>query len=245
MQWHLIIEEFGPTMEYIKGPKNIVADTLSRLEMTSDTESLDMADCYGLDSNDLPDNAFLISYTLIDWKQKKDKALLKQAQTGSYSLKKFHGGGATVCLLCFKDKIVIPTSLTKQIVQWYHYLLCHPSINRTEEIIGQHFYWPEMRDQITNDISICAICQTQKKQSKKYGLLPEKEAEVMPWDRLCVDLIGPYNVKSNVKGVKIPPLKCITMIDPATGWFEIKQYDDKKSITVTNIVEQEWLMHYP
>jgi transposase InsO family protein len=35
------------------------------------------------------------------------------------------------------------------------------------------------------------------------------------------------------------------MIDPATGWFEIKQYDDKKSITVANIVEQEWVMHYP
>jgi hypothetical protein len=35
------------------------------------------------------------------------------------------------------------------------------------------------------------------------------------------------------------------MIDPATGWFEIKQYDDKKSITVVNIVEQEWLTHYP
>jgi hypothetical protein len=34
------------------------------------------------------------------------------------------------------------------------------------------------------------------------------------------------------------------MINPATGWFEIKQYDDKKSITVTNIVEQEWLTHY-
>jgi hypothetical protein len=33
-------------MEYIKGPKNIVADTLSHLEMTSDMESLDMADCY-------------------------------------------------------------------------------------------------------------------------------------------------------------------------------------------------------
>jgi hypothetical protein len=73
----------------------------------------------------------------------------------------------------------------------------------------------------------------------------EKEAEAMPWDRLCVDLIGPYNIKSNVKGVKIPPLKCITMFNPATGWFEIKQYDDKKSITVTNIVEQEWLTHYP
>jgi hypothetical protein len=64
-------------MEYIKGPKNIVADTLSHLEMTSNMQSLDMADCYGLDSDVLPDDAFPISYTLIDRKQKKDKTLLK------------------------------------------------------------------------------------------------------------------------------------------------------------------------
>jgi hypothetical protein len=64
-------------MKHIKGPKNIVADTLSQLEMTSNMETLDMADCYGLDSDDLPDNTFLISYTLIDYKQKKDKTLLK------------------------------------------------------------------------------------------------------------------------------------------------------------------------
>jgi hypothetical protein len=102
-----------------------------------------------------------------------------------------------------------------------------------------------MREQITNKVSTCAICQAQKKQSKKYGLLPEKDAEAMPWDRLCVDLFGPYEIKSKVKGVKIPPLKAISMINPATGWFEIKQYDNKKSITVANIVEQEWLTHYP
>jgi hypothetical protein len=77
MQWRLIIEEFGPTMEYIKGPKNIVANTLSHIKMTSDTESLDMADCYGLDSDDLPDDAFPISYTLLDCEQKKNKTLLK------------------------------------------------------------------------------------------------------------------------------------------------------------------------
>ncbi len=73
-----------------------------------------------------------------------------------------------------------------------------------------------------NEVSTCAICQTQKKQSKKYGLLPEKDAEAMPWDRLCIDLIGPYKIKSNIKGIKIPPLKAITVIDPATGWFKIK-----------------------
>jgi hypothetical protein len=38
-------------------------------------------------------------------------------------------------------------------VQWYHYQLCHPGINRTEETIGQHFYGPKMREQIMNGIS--------------------------------------------------------------------------------------------
>jgi hypothetical protein len=35
------------------------------------------------------------------------------------------------------------------------------------------------------------------------------------------------------------------MIDPATGWFEIQQYDDKQSITVAIIIEQEWFSRYP
>jgi hypothetical protein len=63
-----------------------------------------MADCYGLDSNDLPDDAFPISYTLLDRKQKKDKTLLKRAQTTTraYSLKKFHGGGTTVRFTMFQ-----------------------------------------------------------------------------------------------------------------------------------------------
>jgi hypothetical protein len=69
--------------------------------------------------------------------------------------KSFMGGSTTVCLLCFKDEIVIPTSLTKQIVQWYHDLLCHPSINRTEEQLVNIFFWPKMREQITNDIFTC------------------------------------------------------------------------------------------
>jgi hypothetical protein len=127
-----------------------------------------MADCYGLNFDDLPNDAFPVSYTLLDYEQKKDKTVLKQAQTmtHAYSLKKLNGGSTTVHLLCFKDKIVVLTSLTKQIVQWYHYLLCHPGIIRTEETIGQHFYWPKMREQITNDVSTYAICQTQKKQSK-------------------------------------------------------------------------------
>mgnify|MGYP003449512540 FL=1 len=41
MRWRLILEEFGPKLTYIKGEHNIVADTLSRMELTEDEFSAD------------------------------------------------------------------------------------------------------------------------------------------------------------------------------------------------------------
>ena len=35
------------------------------------------------------------------------------------------------------------------------------------------------------------------------------------------------------------------MIDPATGWMEIKEIKNKEAINVANIVEQAWLTRYP
>ena len=35
------------------------------------------------------------------------------------------------------------------------------------------------------------------------------------------------------------------MIDPVTGWFKITQYDDKRVISITNLVETTWLVRYP
>jgi hypothetical protein len=34
------------------------------------------------------------------------------------------------------------------------------------------------------------------------------------------------------------------MIDPATRWFEIASYDNKRSITIANKVEQTWFSQY-
>ena len=133
--------------------------------------------------------------------------------------------------------------LQKHVIDWYHTVLCHPGINRTEETISQHLWWPKMRDQITKYVQACPTCQKNKEKQKMYGHLPPKEAEAEIWDKMCVDLIGPYKIRRKGK----PPLecKCVTMIDPASGWFEIHQYDDKKSITIANIVEQEWFSRYP
>ena len=35
------------------------------------------------------------------------------------------------------------------------------------------------------------------------------------------------------------------MINCVTGWFEVVQYDDKRAITIANLVETTWLSRYP
>jgi len=276
MRWRLLIEEFSPTLKYIQGTKNIVADLLSRLDLQSpSTEELNniddqfiaslltnlpltnqkqsehempdeqMAEYFGNDEED-PSMDFPLSFKEIGQAQTDDKDLMNDAKKSKdkYTLTPFRGGGKSRDLLCYKDKIVIPKSLRGRVTHWYHHFLAHPGINRTEETIRQHLWWPGMRKEIAKSVSTCLICQKNKRQQKKFGLLPEKEAEYEPWQCLCVDLIGPYRI--NIKGKKDPLIcKAVTMIDPATGWFEIEEYSDKKSISISNIVEQTWLTRYP
>src|SRR5687768_4978938 len=100
-----------------------------------------------------------------------------------------------------------------------------------------------MREQITSYMQSYISCQRNKRKQKKYGHLPPKEAEALIWDKMCIDLIGPYKIRR--KGKPDLVCKCVTIIDLASGWFEIHQYDDKRAITIANVVEQGWLLQYP
>jgi hypothetical protein len=60
-----------------------------------------------------------------------------------------------------------------------------------------------------------------KCRNHKYGKLLAKLAITTPWEALCVDLIGPYTLKG--KDMTVIDFMCITMIDPATSWFEIAE----------------------
>ena len=35
------------------------------------------------------------------------------------------------------------------------------------------------------------------------------------------------------------------MIDPVTGWFEIAQYEDKRAVSIANLVETTWVYRCP
>ena len=258
LRWRLILEEFSPELVYIKGQNNVIADALSRLEIADTSKKnkkpkLDkLAELYALDDEDLPADAFPITYANILKNQQKDKKLLKRFKSSrELKFKEFHGGGRSFKLICNKEnKIVMPEALQLRTIQWYHNVLCHPGETRTELTIKQHFTWPNMRKDVHKVCSRCDTCLLTKRNNKKnYGLLPEKKAESEPWEKLCIDLIGPYPIPTigRKKNKEPPPLQlwAVTMIDPATGWIEIKEITTKRADVVANVLEKTWLTRYP
>ena len=76
-----------------------------------------------------------------------------------------------------------------------------------------------MRATIRSLTKSCKTCQTNKKQKLKYGHLLSKTIITVPWRALSVDLRGPYTLKG--KDGTIIDFLALTMIDPATSWFEV------------------------
>ena len=115
MRWRLILEEFGPELRYVKGEDNVVADALSRLEMTPNEISHkpeEMAEIFGLEKDDMPDHAYPLSYKTIQRHQQADEELLQLAMSNnSYSEAIFHEGGRQRHLIVKDNKIVMPKTL--------------------------------------------------------------------------------------------------------------------------------------
>lgn len=249
MRWRTIMEEYGIELIYLKGTHNVAADALSRLpreKIAEDSNAIDSQEC--LNINALPEDAFPIRYNAIRIEQQLDKNLVKRVdKPDDLSLRPFVGGGTVSELICNKEgKIIIPPSLQKRVLTWYHSRLMHPGRDRLYESIFQHLDWPkkgQLRNAVRDFVKGCEVCQSSKRQLKKYGHLPEKRVEDTPWETVHIDLYGPKKIR-RTNG---PPIdfKVVTMIDPVTGWFEMCSFDDKQPETILNILEYQWLARYP
>jgi hypothetical protein len=105
-----------------------------------------------------------------------------------------------------------------------------------------------------------------KRHSQKYGCVPPKLVITTPWGALCVDLIAPYTL--NGKDGSSIDFMCLTMIDPATSWFEMVKLPklqretsgskvtnkntteadmtfDKPSAQISKLEYKTWFSRYP
>jgi hypothetical protein len=123
MRWRLYIEEYSPELQYIKGTHNVVADALSRLEISEtsieDTREtfLGLLECFGLKQPDETDfHPLNFKHLLKTQENDKTKMKILAMPNTKYELQDFHGGGKTIALICYRNKIVVPNKLQKSVI---------------------------------------------------------------------------------------------------------------------------------
>ena len=151
------------------------------------------------DIEELSDRTFPIYFKLIDRYQRGNPILTEKLTCAEYQTGYFFSGQNTVKLVTYKDKLVIPQLLQKYPMEWYYTYILHPGMDTTEAIIHQHLYWKDIRNDVQKEVTGCDACKRTKRPTKKYGAFPAKPVEEKPWNKLCVDLTGPYNMSRKGK----------------------------------------------
>jgi len=275
MRWRLILEEFGPDIQHVKGEDNIVADAISRLPTTNEDPRDTRTDSHGLlelEQFALEENeAFPLNLPLVRQAQQlelNNNATLQKLindTTSSYAMTTLDD----VELITYESKIYVPLSLRQRTLEWYHYYLNHPGGERLYKTLNKVCYWKGMSNQATTFCKRCEVCQKHKTRKRKYGQLPPKYVgDLVPWNTVHVDLIGPYSIDApqfqpdGSIQTKTLQLTCMTMLDPVTGWFEIVEVPsyiaehvkdkslndfiiDKSSARIGRLFDQTWLSRYP
>ena len=247
-------EEYHPTFHYVKGTDNAIANSISRLprleslvgddidigpksptSTSTSTFSIELDDeplltCF-LNHPILTDNIqYPLDYHLIHDRQLLDIQLILNQQTHPLKFPSiiFHD----IFLICFVKnpgdtwRIAIPTSLLDPIINWYHQMLAHVGMTRLNATIATHFYHPTLKARVEHIVRVCEACQRTKLPGTGFGELPPRNALLLPWSEVAVDLIGPWKITVAAQTIEFRALTCI---DTVTNLAEISRITNKTS----------------
>jgi len=99
----------------------------------------------------------------------------------------------------------------------------HPGEQSLELTTAQRCTWIGLRVTCVSACKSCENCAASKKQNTHCGLLPPKpNLEIISRHTLCTDLlaVGPCKFGNPEKPKTHIELHCVTVVDPATGFFE-------------------------
>jgi len=150
--WRLIVEEYSPTIFYVKGVHNIIANILSRVPQQDAPVPEIIETCFLMETENFP-----LAFAIIAQAQAYDKKL--QETLNQFPMEYKQCIHCAQLIIYFKNKIFIPVELWSRLIEWYHEQLLHPGVLRLIESMKQHFHWKTMAKDITNFTKTCKECQ--------------------------------------------------------------------------------------
>jgi transposase InsO family protein len=118
--------------------------------------------------------------------------------------------------------------------------LGHCGATRLYDTIHSRFYVPHLKTYCEE--FKCADCQHMKLMGAGYSKLPPRHAQMMPWNEVAVDLIGPWKI--DIQGQEVEFL-ALTCIDPVTNLVEIIRINNKTALHMAQQFENVWSSRYP
>ena len=173
----ITISQYVDEANYIPGPKNVVADALSRLACNS----IRLVPKF--------------DYSEIFKAQETDPDLIDRSETDEiYKTEKMIGNDKFKVWIYeshnFDKLIYIPNSKANLIIGAYHGL-CHAGYKATVRMISNKFYWPSLKADVREFVKLCEKCQLVKKKRKNIVPVARIEIPVNRFETVHVDLVGP------------------------------------------------------
>ncbi|KAJ9536631.1 hypothetical protein OSB04_un000180 [Centaurea solstitialis] len=173
IKWVEFIESFPYVIKYKKGKENIVADALSRRHSLITTLSSKFLGFESLKEMYENDSDF--------------SSLFAACEHGSFDKFYKHEG-----YLFKENKLCIPKCSTRELlVREAHGggLMGHFGVQKTLDVLKEHFFWPKMRDDVNKICERCVTCKQAKSKSKPHGLYTPLPIPCEPWVDISMDFV--------------------------------------------------------
>ncbi|XP_058442935.1 uncharacterized protein K02A2.6-like [Malaya genurostris] len=135
-------------------------------------------------------------------------------------------------LVLRNDRILIPCSLRKQIIEKFH--KSHSGIEATTKLARDTVFWPGLTDQIRQRIQHCNIC-TQFSANPQAQPMQTHQIPLYPFQKISMDIF-----ECELKGQKFVYL--IT-VDHYSDYFEIDELRTQSAATVVKICKRNFATH--
>ncbi|KAA3461996.1 DNA/RNA polymerases superfamily protein [Gossypium australe] len=193
-RWLKLLKDYELMIDYHSGKANVVADALSRkslFALQAMNAQFDLSD----DSSVIVELKAkpLFIQQICDSQKVDNEIIARRAQCDSNFDSEFQVD-ANDCLR-FRDRVYGPrnSELIQLILSEAHYsrLFVHLGSNKMYHDLKQHYWWSDMKRDISYFVSKCLICQQVKAEHQvQSGLLQPILIPKWKWDRITMDFVS-------------------------------------------------------
>lgn len=215
------ISQFTTDIQYIKGEDNIVADTMSRIDINAialdqDHDALAKSQATDSELKNLLQNGSSLSLTKISPPEAKS-AIYCDVSTG-------------------KPRPYLTPSFRRTAFNQLHNL-SHPGIRATTRLVSERFVWPSMKRDCRIWSRSCDACQRSKVSRHNSAPTGNFNTPSGRFMHVHIDIVGPLPVCNEYR-------YCLTAIDRVSRWPEVWPM---RTITAEEVVEtftREWISRF-